>query len=60
MEINPSIFKEGLEYARRIRETSTPVGFAVDLTLFIYTHEELQDISDHLLKEYVTRLYEES
>lgn len=58
MEIEQSIFREILEYARAMRSRSSKTGLIVDLTLLIYSHPELQELTEGDILEIVENVLE--
>lgn len=59
MENIQSIIQEGVELTKSLKETSI-IGVIKEVTLFIYTHEDLQEIGDWEMSEYLDEIVEKS
>lgn len=59
MEIKQSILDEVIEYAELMRGRSTRIGLIVDLALLLYSHPELQDLSEHHITGIITGIMDD-
>jgi Asp-tRNA(Asn)/Glu-tRNA(Gln) amidotransferase C subunit len=58
MEIEQSIFREILEYARLMRSRSSKTGLIVDLSIIIHAHPELQELKQRDIVEIIENVLE--